>query len=68
VPEPRHSPRPERSAEPLRTVADEAELLQISPRTLYVLVETGRVPFVRLGRSIRFEHQVVLEFMRESAR
>jgi excisionase family DNA binding protein len=42
--------------------------LSVSPRTLYVLVETGRIPFLRLGRSIRFEHLAVLDFMRESAR
>ena len=58
----------QRFREPLLTVADAAQLLQISPRTLYVLVETGRMPFLRLGRSIRFERQAVLEFMRESAR
>lgn len=62
------SSRPQEPCEPLLTVGDAAELLQISPRTLYVLVETGRMPFLRLGRSIRFERQAVLEFMRESAR
>jgi excisionase family DNA binding protein len=54
--------------EPLLTVVDAAQLLQVSPRTLYVFVETGRVPFLRLGRSIRFERGALLEFMREAAR
>jgi excisionase family DNA binding protein len=60
--------RPNQPAEQLLTVADAALLLQVPPRTLYVFVESGRIPFLRLGRSIRFEREAVLEFMREAAR
>tara|TARA_B100000315_G_scaffold149979_1_gene138681 strand:+ start:7286 stop:7513 length:228 start_codon:yes stop_codon:yes gene_type:complete len=38
-----------------------AEMLGITPRTLYKLVDQGKVPGYRMGRVIRFRQSDVLE-------
>ncbi|MHC4876990.1 MAG: helix-turn-helix domain-containing protein [Planctomycetota bacterium] len=40
---------------PLLTAREAADLLRISERTLWTLKETGEIPFVRVGRSVRYE-------------
>ena len=41
--------------QPLLTIRQTAESTRFSVRTLYDMVEARRIPFVRLGRTIRFE-------------
>jgi len=41
------------STERFLTVRELAELLRVSRRTAYILVQTGQVPSVRVGGSIR---------------
>jgi excisionase family DNA binding protein len=50
-------------SEPLLTIKEAAELLRLSPRTLYVLVETRRIPFVRIGRAVRFDRETLIDFL-----
>ncbi|MBC8365455.1 MAG: helix-turn-helix domain-containing protein [Actinobacteria bacterium] len=38
-----------------------AEMLGITPRTLYKLVDQGKVPGYRMGRVIRFQLSDILE-------
>ena len=38
-----------------------AEMLGITPRTLYKLVDQGQVPGYRMGRVIRFRHSDIVE-------
>jgi len=51
----------------LLTVAQAAELLNISPRTLYVLVETGRLGHLRVGGAIRFDREELAHQLRVEA-
>lgn len=50
-------------AEPLLTVREAAELLNISSRTLYAHVETNRIPCLRIGRAVRFDREALIEFL-----
>ena len=48
----------------LLTVKEIAQLLALSPRTIYSLAQQGRIPHLRLGeRVIRFDRDAVLEHM-----
>lgn len=40
---------------PLLTVREAADLLRISDRTLWTLTSSGRLPSVRVGRSVRYD-------------
>jgi excisionase family DNA binding protein len=44
---------------------DVARLLKISRATVYRLVETRRLPFYKIGNSLRFDKQDVLAFLRQ---
>jgi excisionase family DNA binding protein len=46
----------------LLTVKELAELVRLSPITIYRLVEQHEIPFIRVGRSIRFDPDAVFEF------
>ena len=43
----------------LLTVEQMADCLQISPRSIHRLVLAGRIPVIRLGRSVRFDPEAV---------
>jgi excisionase family DNA binding protein len=45
-----------------------AELLDIHPATLRRLVESGKIPAVRVGRQWRFDRDVIFDLLHESAR
>jgi excisionase family DNA binding protein len=46
----------------LLTVDEVAQLVHLSPRTIYALVAAGRLPVVRFGRRrLRFDPQAVAE-------
>jgi len=40
---------------PLLTADEVADLLSISPKTIYAWAESGRLPCVRLGGRVRFD-------------
>ena len=39
----------------LLTAAEAAKALAISPRTLWSLTDSGKIPCVRIGRSVRYD-------------
>jgi len=45
------------------TVRTLAEKLAVKPLTIYRLVAEGRLPAVRIGRSIRFEPDAITAFL-----
>ena len=49
----------------LLTAREAAELLRVSTRTLWGLTASGRVPFVRIGRSVRYPHDELLRWIGE---
>lgn len=48
------------------STAQAAQLLDITPRTLYRLINAGDVPAYRIGRVIRLQHRQVLDFIEAS--
>ncbi len=44
---------------------DVARLLKISRATVYRLVESRRLPFYKIGNSLRFDKRDVLAFLRQ---
>lgn len=53
---------------PLLTVTSAAELLNISTRTLYALVERGEVPHARVGGQIRFVPSALEQWLRDGGK
>jgi excisionase family DNA binding protein len=51
----------ERAAEPFVTVAELMERLSVSRRTIYTWMEKGYLPYIRVGRSLRFDWKLVNE-------
>jgi excisionase family DNA binding protein len=51
----------ERASDDLLTKRQLARKLQIAPRTLDLWMRKGRIPFLKLGKSVRFRWQDVLE-------
>ena len=47
------------------TVAEVADLLQLSQSHLFAQVREGRLPAIRLGRSIRFDPESLQNWLRE---
>jgi len=45
------------------TVKTLAERLAVKPLTIYRMVDQGKLPAVRIGRSIRFEPDAVAAFL-----
>ena len=45
-----------------------AERLSISENQVYVLKATGKLPFVKIGRSTRFDEQDIADFIRRRKR
>ena len=52
-------------SEPLFTVRAAAELLHVSTRTVYALVERGELPHVRVGGQIRFVPSTLEQWLRD---
>lgn len=42
---------------------DAATVLAISPRKLWSLTASGKVPHIRVGRAIRYPHAALLEWI-----
>lgn len=52
---------------PLMDTAEAAAHLGVSPRTLYKWAEHGQVPFVRIGRLLRFRGRELDEWLEARA-
>ena len=48
---------PNRHPEPLLTGAEACEFLRIRPRQLYTWRSEGLIPFIRIGRSVRYRRK-----------
>jgi excisionase family DNA binding protein len=49
--------------DPFYTVKTLAQRLAVKPLTIYRLVDQGKLPAVRIGRSIRFDPDAVAAFL-----
>ena len=51
----------------VKTISNDkaAELLDMHPHRLYRLAREGKVPHIRLGRSVRYRVSALLEWMEE---
>lgn len=54
-----------RHGEELLTIGEAAKLLTISAKKLYRMAALGRVPHVRLGRSVRFRHEDLARWLQQ---
>src|SRR5271170_3571903 len=43
----------------LMTIKEFAEIVQIAPKTLYRLASAGKIPCIRIGRNLRFSHDMI---------
>jgi excisionase family DNA binding protein len=48
------------------TVAEVASVMRVSKMTVYRLVNTGTLPAVRVGRSVRVPEQAVHDYLQHS--
>ena len=53
--------------EKLLTVKEVAELLNLTPWTVYQLVYKKEIPFVKISKIIRFEQNKILSFIQENS-
>jgi excisionase family DNA binding protein len=49
----------------LARVKEISELTGFQPVTIYRMAREGRIPAVRVGRSIRFDREVIEEWLRD---
>ena len=47
------------SSATLLTVEELAKILRLHPKTIYRLVEKGKLPCIRVGRNVRFSSDVI---------
>jgi len=50
----------------LLTVAEVAAIMRLSKMTVYRMVNSGQMPALKVGRSVRIPEQVVDEYLRRS--
>jgi excisionase family DNA binding protein len=55
-------------AERLLKLREVSDFLQISPSTVYRLVEERKIPFIRVGGAIRFKPRNILEWVERQQR
>ncbi len=48
---------------PIMTVNEVAELLKLSKITIYKLAKSGQIPSFRVGSSLRFRREKILEIL-----
>lgn len=53
--------------DPLLTVEQLAARIQCSPKTIYRMVKAGKIPYLRLGKLIRFRQSDVVEYLRRTS-
>jgi excisionase family DNA binding protein len=47
----------------LMTAGEAAQLLRVSPKTVYVMMQTGEIAVVKFGRSVRIRRQDLEDFI-----
>ena len=62
-----HDPKPV-IVEPLLTYRQAAEVLGVTDRTIWALVDSGRLPAVRFGRSVRIDPTDLRAFIEHAKR
>lgn len=62
---PRKKPAARRPAGQLQTIDQIAELLQVTRRTIYRLIDSKQLPHLRIGYVLRFEPDAVLAWARD---
>ncbi len=50
----------------LMTAKELAEYVQLNPLTVYKKVKAGEIPYIRLGRSIRFKKEQIDEWLEKN--
>jgi excisionase family DNA binding protein len=58
-------PRDEIVADGLETIEDARAFLSVSRTTLYQLMDTGKIAFVRFGRNRRIPRRALMDFAKE---
>lgn len=58
---------PKKALAPLYTVSEVAEYLQVSPSTVYRMIQDGRLSGVRVGHGIRFTPDNLAQMIEENA-
>lgn len=53
-----------RGAKGALTAKQLAELLNISPKTIFKLAKAGRIPSFRIGTAVRFDARLVIDWLR----
>ncbi len=48
---------------PIMTVNEVAELLKLSKITIYKLAKSGQIPSFRIGSSLRFQREKILQIL-----
>ena len=51
----------------LKTVPDSADLLSVSPKTLWAWIASGRIGVVRLGRCVRIKNSEIERLIEEGS-
>ena len=51
----------------LLTIKDLAKMLQVSEKTIYQWVALGNIPYLKIGKLLRFDSLKVLEYFEKSA-
>ena len=54
------------SREPLQRISEIADLLSISRSAIYGLMDSGRLPYVKIGKSRRLKLEDVLKLIAEN--
>jgi excisionase family DNA binding protein len=54
-----------RSAKGALTAKQLAEVLNISPKTIFKMAKAGRIPSFRVGTSVRFDPRLIVDWMRK---
>lgn len=47
------------------TAKEVAEMLSISPKTVFKLARAGRIPSFRIGTAVRFEARLLIDWLRQ---
>ena len=50
----------------LLTEVETADVLSVCPRTVWTLADTGQLPKVRIGRSVRYDRKDIAAFIERS--
>ncbi len=50
------------------TAKEVAEMLSVSPKTIFKLARAGRIPSFRIGTAVRFDGRLVIDWLRQQRR